>query len=253
MADGRYAISNADAGEDERLALLEEINDPGTIWRLTAVGVAPGWHCFEVGAGRGSIARWLAETAGPGGRVLAVDLDTRFLEQLTLPNLEVRRLDVLADELPHDEFDLVHTRALLMHLEGRDAVLEKLIGCLRPGGMIMVEEGDRFTADAIASPVLRKVFKIFGSRWTWARTLPDRLTALGLSDVGCEIRVNVYSGGSRHAKLFAWSIENTRHLLVGSGKVTDGEIDEALAELRDPDHWTMPPAALVAAWGRMPG
>jgi SAM-dependent methyltransferase len=252
VLSGRYAISNADAGEDDRLALLEELNDPGTIWRLTALGVQQGWKCFEVGAGRGSIARWLSEAVGPDGHVVAADLDTRFLERIELPNLEVRRVDVLTDELPRDEFDLVHTRALLMHLDARDTVLEGLVGCLRPGGLIMVEEGDRFTADAIAHPVLRKVFKVFGGRWTWARTLPERLTALGLTDVGSEFRVNAYPGGSRHATFIAWSIANTRHLLLATGKVTDAEIDEALAILDDPKHWALPPAALVAAWGRRP-
>ena len=250
--DGRYRISNADPGEDDRLALLEELNDPGTITRLTNLGVAPGWRCFEVGAGRGSIAKWLAEATSPGGSVVAADLDTRFLDRLSIPNLEVRRVDVLSDELPRGEFDLVHTRALLMHLDARDAGLERLIGCLKPGGIIMVEEGDRFTADAIPSPVLRKVFKVFGGSWTWARTLPERLTALGLEDVACEIRVNVYPGGSRHARFLAWSLSNVRDLLLASGRLSDDEIDQALAILEDPSSWVMPAAALVAARGTRP-
>ena len=249
---GRYRISNADPGEDDRLALLEELNDPHTIARLHTLGVGPGWRCFEVGAGRGSIARWLADAVAPGGHMLAVDLDTRFLDRLVAPGLEVRRLDVLIDDMPRREFDLVHCRALLMHLEERDRVLDALVGSLCPGGVILIEEGDRFTSDAITSDVLRKVFKIFGSKWTWARTLPERLTALGLQDVASEIQANVYQGGSKHARFFAWSIENTRSLLVSSGRVTEDEVDQAIAMLDDPSRWVVPPAALVAAWGRRP-
>src|SRR5829696_421420 len=54
---------------DEWLSLLEELVDPPTIRRLETVEVGPGWQALEVGAGRGSIAAWLAERVGEGGRV----------------------------------------------------------------------------------------------------------------------------------------------------------------------------------------
>ena len=49
----------------------------------------PGWRCLEIGAGRGSMATWLAERVGPAGQVVATDIDTRYLERLDLPNLHV--------------------------------------------------------------------------------------------------------------------------------------------------------------------
>jgi hypothetical protein len=42
--------------ERERLASLEQFEDPGTIRHLEALGFGPGWRCLEVGAGGGSIA-----------------------------------------------------------------------------------------------------------------------------------------------------------------------------------------------------
>jgi len=62
--------------------------------------VGPGWHCLEVGGGGGSIASWLANRVLPDGRAVATDLDTRFLETLSIPNLEVRRHDIVTDPLP---------------------------------------------------------------------------------------------------------------------------------------------------------
>src|SRR5262245_66628462 len=56
-----YPISNADPDEERRLTLLESLVDPGTIQRLSNLDVGPGWRCLEVGAGRGSIAKWLSE------------------------------------------------------------------------------------------------------------------------------------------------------------------------------------------------
>jgi ubiquinone/menaquinone biosynthesis C-methylase UbiE len=70
---------------------LARVLDPFTIQRLEALGVGEGWRCLEVGAGGGSIAKRLCGKVGPRGRVVATDLQTKFLEALPKPNLEVRR------------------------------------------------------------------------------------------------------------------------------------------------------------------
>ena len=71
-----------------RLDLLEQVFDPGTFDHLARLPLAAGSRCLEVGAGAGSVARWLCGRVGPGGRVVATDLDTEFLETLTEANLE---------------------------------------------------------------------------------------------------------------------------------------------------------------------
>lgn len=72
MAGNRYIFDNAVTAETElRFAGLETTFDPSTIRYLTSVGVADGWACWEIGAGGGSIARWLADRVGPAGSVLA--------------------------------------------------------------------------------------------------------------------------------------------------------------------------------------
>jgi ubiquinone/menaquinone biosynthesis C-methylase UbiE len=65
---------------------LEELFDP--LSRRRRALVQPGWRCLEVGAGRGSMAVWLAEQVGPTGHVVATDVDTRYLERLDVPNLD---------------------------------------------------------------------------------------------------------------------------------------------------------------------
>lgn len=45
------------------------------------------------------VSDWLAEKVGPEGLVVASDIDTRFLDRLSLPNLEVRKIDVTSDPL----------------------------------------------------------------------------------------------------------------------------------------------------------
>lgn len=139
---GNYAFPHAGANERRRLELFAERLDPLTVRRIKALGLAPGARCLEVGGGRGSIARWLCEYAGPAGRVTATDLDTGFLSELSLPNLDVLRHDVTSDEFPQGSFDLVHVRAVLMHIPDRMAVLRRMVSWLAPGGWLMAEDCD---------------------------------------------------------------------------------------------------------------
>jgi hypothetical protein len=60
----------------------------------------------------------LAEQVGPGGRVLAIDIDTAWMESAS--GYEVRRHDVGLDPPPVGPFDLVHARLLLVHVPRRD-------------------------------------------------------------------------------------------------------------------------------------
>jgi SAM-dependent methyltransferase len=134
-----YGFDPSWSDERRRLALIERCYDPMTISRLTELGVVAGWRCLDVGAGRGSVARWLRDRVGPDGRVVAVDLDTRFFENE--PGIEASQRDILADEIEQDAFDLVHCRLLLHHLRGRQLeAVTRMASALRPGGVLIASE-----------------------------------------------------------------------------------------------------------------
>ncbi len=139
MAD--YLYPNDHAAALARLRALERIEDDHTLEELRAVGVRAGWHCLEVGAGAGSIAYWLAEQAGPDGRVVATDLQPRLLDS---GRCEVWRHDVSRDPLPPAAFDLAHMRHVLVHIPRAEhaPLLSRLWGTLRPGGILLLEESD---------------------------------------------------------------------------------------------------------------
>src|SRR5262249_12020504 len=82
-----YAFPHADANEGRRLQLLEERLDPTTIRRIQRLELVAGARCLEVGARRGSIARWLCGHVGQRGHVTATDIDIDWLAELSLPNL----------------------------------------------------------------------------------------------------------------------------------------------------------------------
>ena len=111
----KYAFDPTWIHARQRLRGLEHLLDPGTIRHLKALCAGEGWHCLEVGAGGGSIAEWLCQRVGRNGYVMATDLDTRFLEALTRSNLDVRRHDIVSEDLPEGRFDLVLSRLVVGH------------------------------------------------------------------------------------------------------------------------------------------
>jgi precorrin-6B methylase 2 len=81
--------------------------------------VTAGWACWEIGAGGGSIASWLAKQVGPTGSVLATDIDPRFIPASELAHLEVVRHDVTADAIPEARYHLIHARGEARVVFGR--------------------------------------------------------------------------------------------------------------------------------------
>lgn len=135
-----YYFGEDQEAEKRRLSAVEAHSDPASRSLLRELGVGAGWACWEVGAGRGSLAYWLADLVGPRGRVLATDIDVSELQ--SRPNLAVVRHDVVEDDPPEDRFDLIHARFLLEHLPEPDQVLRRCASVLRPGGLLVVEDSD---------------------------------------------------------------------------------------------------------------
>ena len=79
-------------GESDRLRLMSDLLDPSSQFHLLRTGVATGWRCLEIGAGNGSLSRWLAKRVGPSGHVIASDIRTDLMEGIAGGNLEVRNL-----------------------------------------------------------------------------------------------------------------------------------------------------------------
>ena len=68
--------------------------------------------CGIRAASGGSLVSWIGKR---GDAVLAIDIDTRFVEPLAGDTIEVRQLEIRTHELPEREFDLAHARLVLDH------------------------------------------------------------------------------------------------------------------------------------------
>jgi SAM-dependent methyltransferase len=237
--------------------------DPATIRHLEDLGVSSGWHCLEVGGGGGSIAAWLAARSGSVGRVLVTDIDTRFLESLEIPNLEVRRHDIINDPLPEATFDLVHSRLVLLHLPEREKALARMVAALKPGGWLVDEEFDASSMppNAVVNPGEVLLKALIGTRRvmqdkgaddrTFARQLFSRLRAHGLVEVAAEASIFMWNSGSPGVSLLRANFEQLRSNMIDAGYITEEEFNHDIARLDDPN-FMMPSPIMWTVWGRRP-
>ena len=209
--------------EDDRLALLEHIFDP--LSRQRRELVQPGWRCLDVGAGRGSIALWLAERVGENGHVVATDIDITYLKELKLSNLEVRRHDILEDPLDTlgpGSFDLVCSRFMLFWLAGKqERAVRRMVECLRPGGWLVDEEGDWGMVAPVdpSHPHAASYDRTWraGEWWTsrgydpsFGRKLPTLFERCGLTNIRHEATAEVVRGDSQWASWWQQTLEAIR-------------------------------------------
>ena len=239
-----YVLPHSIPQEDERLTLMSEMLDPQTFFRLEQAGVTEGWTCLEVGAGNGSVSHWLAERVGPTGRVVASDIDTRFLDRLALPNLEVRRIDVTRDPLG-EGYDLVCGRAILHHIPQRIDVLRRLAAAVRPGGSILLEEPDFHPVLASASAAMRDFWQGFlawaadhGIDYFVGRRLAPQLADLGFGDIAVHGETILFNGGSLPARYLKLTMQELEASLLGSGLVGRTAWSEAMALFDNARFWT---------------
>jgi SAM-dependent methyltransferase len=247
--------------EQARLAAIEALGDPFTINVLERVGVGPGWRCAEVGAGAGSLVRWLCSRVGQTGEVVATDLDTRYLQDLHAGNLEVIEHDVTSDPAPGRPFDLVHTRAVVGHLGvHRFDAIERLAGWLRPGGWLVIEDAAwsmRFpiTAAPAYDAVIAAVLEVMASASGYDPEIGQRLPALfltaGFVNVNAEGRQRMVRGSTPELSTFRLTIERLGPHVVSAGRATPEQVAAALAACDDPEFATMPPV-LFSVWGQRP-
>jgi SAM-dependent methyltransferase len=266
--DDTYLFDQGWQQERARLAGMSAQFDQVTIRRLGAVGVSSGWHCLEIGAGTGSIAGWLAVTVGPTGRVLVTDIDTRFLEEVSGPPVEVVRHDVTCDPIEQDAFDLVHARAVLMHLPSPGQVVARLARALRPAGVLVLEDhlsgGPAFQAwEKMVSPpehaaaLTRAVqavaggFRAIGANPEFALDLPAAMIAAGLRDVNAELTARLIYGGTDEAAFYTLTLRQIGARLVGAGLLDPQDAERIGAFTQDPaSRWLS--LGMVTAWGRRP-
>jgi SAM-dependent methyltransferase len=142
-----YALGRSTA-ETRRLIRQAQIYGPITRQFLVSAGIGTGMKVLDVGSGAGDVALLLADLVGPRGGVVGVEMNPVILETARArvdavgwTNVTFLDGDVTSVAL-EDDFDAVVGRWVLMYLPDPVAVLRRLLGRLRPGGIVAFQEND---------------------------------------------------------------------------------------------------------------
>ncbi len=260
MKSSGYAFAEEDPGQ--RLDALSALFDPVSFRHCESLGIDRGWRCWEVGAGRPTVANWLAHRVGESGHVLATDIDIAGLTNHVDPAVDVQRHDITRDDIPRGRFHLVHARHVLLHLPARVEVIKRMIRALRPGGWVLIEDYDHVMplvcvdahrpehhrANKVHAGV-RALLTEHGLDLEYARALPRILHEAGLREVGADAYFSLSAPAGN--MLGIANVTQLREALVARGLATDEEIDGHLRAMAD-GTVTIGTLPLISAWGQQP-
>jgi SAM-dependent methyltransferase len=267
LGEERYILSAERDREAESLQYLriqESVVDHVTIRHLETIGVTEGWKCLEIGAGAGSIAEWLSKRVGHTGRVVATDIDTRFLQVMTAPNITVRQHNILKDDLEKAEYHLVHCRKLLHHLPEPERPMRLMVDALRPGGWLLVEEDDWGSmmsgdiTDPSATPFVAGVRAFYDSLrkrglvdYYFGRRVRGLVEGLGLEDVTQDGWTVMLRSSDPLSHMHEAAFQRIEKSMIAEGILTQEQSEAIQHGFMDPSLY-IPWYTLFCAWGRKP-
>jgi SAM-dependent methyltransferase len=249
--------------ESKRLGDVQAAFDPLSASRLESVGVGSEWQCLIVGAGRSAITGWLSGRVGPMGRVVAADVEAPEADADGRANIDARSHDIVSGPIDNGRFDLAHSRHILMATAEPRCVLENMIASLRPGGWLVVEEGDFdepvvTTREHPAAGSFERVWHAMTAFLSesmdvrYGTRLPRVGWGLGLEDFRTEATRTFSPGGEPGPMAMKLAVDMFRDQLLASTALWEDDLDLAAAALADPSFVCGTPMS-YAIFGRKPG
>jgi ubiquinone/menaquinone biosynthesis C-methylase UbiE len=249
-----------------RLHMLHRIYPPYGRRILLQAGLTQGMKVADFGCGVGVVTRMLAEIVGPLGSVTGVDVDGAQLEQAAalcagegFKNTSFVKASAYSSGLPRNSFDVVYCRFLLLHLEDPAACLREMKAVLKPGGILVVEDGDLASATSIPpgpSDAFAELFSRLGPtrgvNYSISQDLYHLILAAGFHSACLEIHQPALLSGPNRSFL-KWSVEEAGPALVNAGIISSDELARTLMAMQsaidDPNVVILAPRMSIA-WAR---
>ena len=242
---GEYALATG-AAAVRRLHVLHNIYAPTGRRFLLEAGLAEGMNVADFGCGVGAVTRMLAEMVGPWGAVTGIDVNGEQLEEARkwcvsrgVTNAHFVEASAYNTGLPRRAFDFVYCRFLLLHLADPMSCLREMQDILKPGGILVVEDGDLSTATSLPATDLDAFADLFcrlgptrGLDYTLARNLYHMVKEAGFSDAGLHIHQPAITKGEDRYFL-KWSVEEAGSAFINAGLVTAEQLKRILSGMQN--------------------
>ena len=242
---GEYSLATGPTAV-RRLQVLHNIYSPAGRRVLLQAGLRKGMRVADFGCGVGLVTRMIAQIVESSGSVTGIDASAAQLEQGRafcqkegLTNTHFVEASAYNTGLERGSFDLVYCRFLLLHLTDPAACLHEMRELLRPGGVLVVEDGDLTSATSVPPTALDAFADLFGRLgptrgldYTLGRNLYQLIAGAGFSDVSLEVHQPAIPEGENRY-LLKWSVEEAGRAFVDAGLITWAQLERTLAEMQE--------------------
>jgi len=142
---------------DKQAMVIKRLEDRAQMPKFAAIresffhkiGLPLTGRIHELGCGTGAVCRAIASRPGFAGTVVGSDLSASLIEAAKditaksgLKNIEYYQADGQGSDGHHGQYDLVLAHTVISHVANPAALLREAIRLARPGGQIILHDGD---------------------------------------------------------------------------------------------------------------
>ena len=258
-----YSLATGSAAV-RRLTALHDVYSPAGRRVLLQSGLKQGMTVADFGCGVGMTTRMLAELVGPSGTVTGIDISSAQLNEARnicaakgLHNVTFHEAGACESGLSRNSFDLAYCRFLLLHLPNPAACLHEMLDILKPGGILVIEDGDLTSATSHPPGATNAFADLFGRLgptrgldYSMAKNLYALFKAAGCKNITIEIHQPAITAGINR-NLMKWSVEEAADSFVSAGLISADDLARTLVDMQqqvdDPNVLLLGPKMFIVA------
>lgn len=187
-----------------------------------------------------------------GPSVSKTTYDPRYLPT-ELAGVTIAKADILETRWEREAFDVAHARYVLLHLSRPELAVRNMLGALRPGGWMLLEEPDFLAAPPVSGRAedcraVERVNAAIVEMYTRRGVDPSLASRLPLLARSCapearlervEMEGHLCPGGSTVAGVMRMSAERLAERYLETGKATEDDLRRFRRFTQNPEAWAI--------------